>query len=124
MAILREIWGLIRSIWGGFNFETRAIFIAVTGGLLLLLIVFGRIEACRSVREERKTEDVKANIAVREIEANVLTNTRVEVEGNANAANADLGVVLGTDSNKRSDDFGTVKRRWCEDHPGDSKCGR
>lgn len=113
---------LLREIWAGLNFETRIIGVALLGGLLVLLIVFGRISACRERSAERKIEEVKANIAVREVEANVLANQKVEVEANVNKANANVADVLGTDSNKRSDDFQSVKRKWCEDHPRDSAC--
>jgi len=113
---------LIKDIWGGFSFEIRAIFIAGIGVLLFLLIVLGRIDSCRSRREERKIEQTIANIKTSEIEANVLTNTKQEVEVNANKANANLGNVLGTDSANRESDFGTVRQRWCADHPNDTKC--
>lgn len=113
---------LLREIWGGLNFETRVVGVAIVGILLLLLIVFGRISACRDRSVERKIEDVKANIAVRQVEANVLANQRTEVEANVNKTNANVADVLGTDSNKRSDDFQSVKRKWCADHPGDSAC--
>jgi hypothetical protein len=113
---------LIKEIWGGFGFETRMVFVAGVGLLLLLAIVLGRIDSCRSRREDRKIDQIQANIKTAEIEANVLTNSSKEVEANANKANANLGNVLGTDSANRESDFGTVRQRWCADHPNDSKC--
>ncbi len=113
---------LLREIWAGLNFETRVVGAAVVGVLLLLLVVFGRIAACRDRSAERKIEDIKANAAVHEIEANVLTNQKIEVEKHAVETNANVNAVLGVDSNKRSGNFGTVRQRWCDDHPRDSLC--
>lgn len=113
---------LIKEIWSGFGFEMRMVIIAGLGLMIFLLIVLGRIDACRSRGEERKIEQLNTNIKTAEIEANVLSNVNREVEVNANKANANLGNVLGTDSANRESDFGTVRKRWCADHPNDSKC--
>lgn|GEM_PF-4570668 len=113
---------LLRGIWDGLNFETRIVGVAIVGVLLLLLIVFGRISACRDRSREQKIEDIRTNAARHEIEANVLTNQKVEVEKHAIETNANVNAVLGTDTNKRSGDFSTVRQRWCDDHPGDSLC--
>jgi hypothetical protein len=115
---------LISEIWKALPFQVKTILFAIVGVILLLAIVFGRIGACRSRREEKKIANLQANIKTSEIEANVLTNTQVEVETNANNASANTNSVLNTDSRDRESDFSAVKRRWCEDHPRDSKCQR
>ncbi len=113
---------LIRDIWAGLPFQVRVIALALIGVLVILLFVLARVDSCRTRRDEQRIERIKSNIVAAEAEANVLTNKQVEVETNVNKTTSDLGNVLGVDSGNRESDFGTVKRRFCEDHPGDSTC--
>ena len=112
----------IAEIWSALPFQVKTIIAAVLFGLLVVAIVIGRVGACRSRREEQRIERIQANIRTAETEANVLTNIQTEVHTNANNANRDLDRILNTDSRNRNSDFGTVRRRWCEDHANDSKC--
>lgn len=113
---------LILDIWRALTFEVRMVAIAVAGGLIVLAVVLGQIGACRDRREEKKIERIGTNITTSQIEANVLTNTKREVEANAKNASVNVDRTFNTDSGTRDGDFGTVRKRWCEDHPGDSKC--
>lgn len=112
----------IAEIWSALPFQVKTIIAAVLFGLLVLAIVIGRVGACRSRQEERKIERIQTNIRTSEIEANVLTNTKREVEANAKNASVNVDRTFNTDSGNRDTDFGTVKRKWCADHPNDSKC--
>ena len=85
------------------------------------LVFFGGMDAVGGPML-RQMKQLGVNAKTSEIEANVLTNQKVEVERNANQANANLDAVLGTDSGNRNGDFGAVKRKFCADHPNDSKC--
>ena len=113
---------LLKEIWGNLPFQVRVVGVAGVGVLLILLIVLGRIGACRQRLEDQKIERLGTNAKTAEIEANMLTNQKVEVEKDVNKANANLDNVLGTDSGNRESGFGTVKRKFCADHPNDSKC--
>lgn len=113
---------LIKEIWGNLPFQVRVVAVSGVGMLIILMFVLGGIRSCRDKRTEEKIEKIKVNAQTAEIEANVLTNQKVEVERNANQANANLDAVLGTDSGNRDGDFGAVKRKFCADHPNDSKC--
>jgi len=113
---------LIKEIWGNLPFQVRVVMLALVVGLVFLAVILARIDSCRTRRDEQRIEQTKDAIRTSEVEANVLANKQAEVETNANNANSDLNRVLGTDSGNRNADFGTVKRRWCDDHPGDSKC--
>ena len=113
---------LLKEIWGNLPFQVRVVTVSGIGMLIILMIVLGGIRSCRDKRTEEKIEKIKVNAQTAEIEANVLTNQKAEVEANANKANANLSDVLNTDSGGRDTDFGTVKRKFCEDHPNDSKC--
>lgn len=113
---------LIRDIWGNLPFQVRVVALALLVGLVFLLVILARVDSCRTKRDEQRIERTRDAIRTAEVEANVLANREIEVETNANNANNNLGNVLGTDSGNRDTDFGTVKRRWCDDHPDDSKC--
>lgn len=113
---------LIKEIWGNLPFQVRVVTVSGIGMLIILMFVLGGIRSCRDKRTEDKIDKIKVNAQTAEIEANVLTNQKIEVEVNANKANANLDSVLGTDSSNRDTDFGTVKRKWCAEHPNDSKC--
>ncbi len=113
---------LIKDIWSGFSFEIRAITVSAAVLIIFLLIAVAGIQSCGDKRTEKKLQESKANVVREQTEANVLTNQKIEVEKDANTANADLGNVMRTDSNSRDGNFGTVKSKWCADHAGDSKC--
>lgn len=113
---------LIREIWSALPFQVRVIAFAAIGVIVIFLVVMARIDSCSTHREERRIANTKEEIQKDAIEANVLANQKVEVEINANKANANLGNVLGTDTANRESDFGTVRRKFCADHPNDSKC--
>lgn len=113
---------LIREIWTSLPFQVRVIAFAAIGVIVIFLVVMARIDSCSSRRTEQKIEKTKEQIQKDAIEANVLANQKVEVEINANKANANLGNVLGTDTANRESDFGTVRAKFCADHPNDSKC--
>lgn len=117
-----KLFTLVKDIWGNLPFQVRVICVAGIGILIILLIVVAQIGGCRERRQEQKIEAVKDAIRTAGIEANVLTNQKIEVEKNVNKANADLGNVLNADTGSRDGNFGAVKRRWCDDHPNDSKC--
>lgn len=122
IKILGQIFTFLSDVWKAFPFQVRVISLAGVGVLLVLLFVFGQMSSCSRRREERKIDRIEANIQRSEIEANVLSNTIKVKEENANNTNNDLNRVLGTDSRDRQSDFGTVRRKWCRDHAGDSKC--
>ena len=113
---------LIRDIWGNLPFQVRVVLLALAVGMILLLVILARVDSCRTKRTEQTIERTKDAIKTAGIEANVLSNKQREVETNVDKANSNLGTVLGTDSGSRDGDFGAVKRRWCDDHPNDSKC--
>ncbi len=122
IKFLGQVISFIGDIWKAFPFQVRVVTIAGVGLLVVLLLVFGQMSSCRSRRQEKKIDRIEANIQRSEIEANVLSNTIKVKEENANNTNNDLNRVLGTDSRDRQSDFGTVRRKWCRDHAGDSKC--
>ena len=113
---------LISEIWGSLPFQVRAMTVAGIGIFIILLFVLGGVRSCRDKNTEKKIEQLGVNARTSEIEANVLTNQKIEVERNANQANANLDAVLGTDTGNRDGNFGAVKRKFCADHPNDSKC--
>lgn len=113
---------LIRDIWSAMPFQAKTLLAAAVGVLIIVLIVVGRIGACRVRQEERKIEETKTKIQTSEIEANVLANREREVQENANNANADAQRTFDADSGSRDGDFSTVRRKWCTDHPDDSNC--
>ena len=113
---------LIKDIWGNLPFQVRVMCVAGLGIVIILLFVLAQIGGCRDRRQQQKIEQTKDAIKTAGIEANVLTNQKVEVEKNANQANANLGNVLGTDTGSRDVNFGTVRAKFCADHPDDSKC--
>lgn len=113
---------LIKDIWGNLPFQVRVMCVAGLGIVIILLVVLAQIGSCRDRRREQTIERTKDAIKTAGIEANVLSNKQREVETNVDKANSNLGTVLGTDSGSRDGDFGAVKRRWCDDHPNDSKC--
>ena len=104
---------LIKDIWGNLPFQVRVMCVAGLGIVIILLFVLAQIGGVDATKDAIKTAG---------IEANVLTNQKVEVEKNANQANANLGNVLGTDTGSRDGNFGTVRAKFCADHPDDSKC--
>ena len=122
IKFLGQVISFIGDIWKAFPFQVRVVTIAGVGLLVVLLLVFGQMSSCRSRRQEKKIDRIEANIQRSEIEANVLSNSFKEAIGNAKNTNTDLDRVLGTDSRSRESDFSTVKRKWCRDHAGDSKC--
>jgi uncharacterized SAM-binding protein YcdF (DUF218 family) len=122
MKLISEIWTVASEIWKALPFQVKTILFAIVGVILLLAVVFGQIGACRSRREEKKIANIQANVKTDQVEANVLTNQKVEVQTNANNANADAQRVFSTDSGTRDDSFSSVRRKWCTDHPDDSKC--
>jgi len=113
---------LIKEIWGNLPFQVRVVMLALVVGLVFLAVILARIDSCRTRRDEQRIEQTKDAIRTSEVEANVLANQKVEVEKNANQANANLGNVLGTDTGSRDGNFGTVRAKFCADHPDDSKC--
>ncbi len=119
---MMRFFTLLADIWKALPFQAKTLAFAGIGVLIVLIIVFGQIGACRTRREERKIEETKTNIQTSQIEANVLENRQQEVEQNANDANGNINAVFGTDSGGRDTDFGTVRAKWCREHPADSKC--
>lgn len=113
---------LIKDIWGNLPFQVRVMCVAGLGIGLILLVVLAQIGGCRDRREQQQIERTKDAVKTAGIEANVLTNQKVEVESNVQKANANLGTVLGTDTGGRDSDFGAVRAKFCADHPNDSKC--
>ena len=113
---------LVKEIWGNLPFQVRVMLAAAVGIVIILALVLGGVRSCRDKRTEQKIDRIKTNAQSAGVEANVLTNQKQEVEVNANKANANLDAILDTDSSVRDTDFGTVKRKWCTEHPNDSKC--
>jgi uncharacterized membrane protein YhiD involved in acid resistance len=118
---------ILESIFGGQSkIVNYAGLITIALFLVVILTIFQVFRACLSScsdrREEKKIEKIEANIVEKKVEANVLTNIQVEVENEANNSSVNTNRVLNTDSGTRQSDFSTVKRKWCADHPKDSKC--
>lgn len=105
------------------------IFAYLLFGAIIFTLVFGYIGSCRSRIEERKDKQnqveiqkEKGRIEILEEQRNAaITNNEAAAE-QSNKANANFDRVLGTDSNQRDGNFSAVRKRWCEDHPADSKC--
>jgi hypothetical protein len=93
-----------------------------------ILIIFQTFRACFSScsdrREEKKIEQLNTNITTGKVETNVLVNKKEEVSNEVTQTNANLADSQHRDSSGRDSDFGSVRRKFCEQHPQDSKCRR
>ncbi|MCV5420614.1 hypothetical protein OFN47_28275, partial [Escherichia coli] len=90
----------------------KLVLIAIIVCLVLLVIVIGRIDACRTLRDEQKIEKLKEQITISDITANILSNNRDDVKREVENANKELRDVLRVDSNRRSNNFESVKQKW------------
>lgn len=88
----------------------------------LILIVVTRIDSCLQRRQEQKIERLRDEIIRRDVEIRLSENRVEEAVQYANKSNQNADNVLNHDSNSRNSDFGTVRKRWCSEHPADSKC--
>jgi uncharacterized membrane protein YhiD involved in acid resistance len=94
--------------------------------LVLILAIFQVFRACLSScsdrREEKKIEKIEANITEDKVETKVLVNKKEEISNEVNQANANFADTSRRDSSTRDSNFSTVRRKFCQQHPGDSKC--
>lgn len=87
--------------------------------------------SCGREREQRKTAEKKAAINQEKGKVEILSDEREKEKENANEAEnksiqaADnFNRVANVDSGERDSDWSAVKRKFCREHPGDSKCRR
>lgn len=100
-------------------------------GLILLLItgIGAGIQSCRNKSAQKKDEINKEEILKDKGKIEVVGENRNASLENANAAaaesekaNANYERTRGVDSSTRDGNFGSVRGKWCEDYPRDSKC--
>jgi uncharacterized membrane protein len=101
-------------------------FITILLILAVILAVFQGFRACFSScsdrREEKKVEQLNTNITVDKVETSVLVNKKEEISNETNQANANFADSQHRDSSTRDSNFSTVRRKFCEQHPKDSRC--
>lgn len=125
------MWNKITSfIFGTVAFLTaNPIFAYALFGIIVFGIILFQIGSCREKREERKDQQNQVEILKDKGKIEVIENQRQEtIENNeikreiSENANANFNAVINVDSSKRNANFSAVKRKWCADHPADSKC--
>jgi len=106
-----------------------AVFLAFIGVLLIIGGIGAAFQSCGSRRAAEKDKENQEQILRDKIQIENLGEQRnVQLTNNnqaaraSEAANANFNAVLRTDTNSRDGDFGAVRRKFCEDHPNDSKC--
>lgn len=110
-------------------FALNPMFLFVLFGVILFIVIGFVIQSGCERRAERKDEQRKEEILRNEGALEILKEERKEVnknvkklEINSNRADVIFNAVVNTDSSNRSSDFGTVRRKFCEQFPQDSKC--
>lgn len=110
-------------------FAANPIFAYVLFGIIMLLAFAFYLSSCQEKREERKDKQNQVEILKEKGKIEVIEDQRKEAiqnnevkRENSENANANFKAVINVDSSKRNANFSAVKRKWCADHPSDSKC--
>lgn len=112
----------LKYFWNLLPLRVKAAVILIAVACILVLVVIARIDSCRSRQQERKVKQIEANLIRGNVEIDAAVNKQMEAKRNADNANTVVDFVFGRDSSTRDSDLSTVKQRWCDDHPNDSKC--
>lgn len=101
--------------------------------ILVVVLIVGGIGAGiqsyrnnQSARKDAKNKDDilrdKGKIEIIGENRNAQIEINTEAAKESEKASANFSDVLRTDSSKRDGNFSSARRKWCEDHSGDSKC--
>lgn len=124
-----KLWIKNAAGWLILNPQISLIIGAVIFGLIVLFFILGGIDSCRTRNREEKKSEINANIIREQIEGNILTNQKTNLNANLKEANRisrnaleNINAATGRGLNAQSNNFDETLRRYCSKYPGDEGC--
>lgn len=115
--------------WLVLNPQLSLTFGLIIVGAFLFLILFGWLDSCRSKRTEQKKADIGANVIRANIESEILTNQKTNINGditnaNKNSINAldNFNNSVRRDSNSFPGNAARAEDKFCQRFCLDSSC--
>lgn len=105
------------------------VFWIAVGSLFLFIAVGFWFDSCRTRNREEKKSEINANIIREQIEGNILTNQKTNLNANLKEANRisqntleNINAATGRGLNAQSNNFDETLRRYCAKYPHDEGC--
>lgn len=115
--------------WLWFHPQVSLIIGAAVFGVIILFFILGGIDSCKQKSREKKKSEINANIVKEQVETNVLTNQKQNINADLQNANRisqntleNINAAKNRGLNSFSNNFDETLRRYCSKYPGDEGC--